>query len=199
MPASDALVINRTGHLVTAYPCTINASRFAPYRLANMSVFIDIGAATGTAEESCGAAAGPFPVLGLNCSNPPQPNAHPPQTDCVTPADLCYAALARKEDFGQEVLSFLVSHDLQGISLDWEDSYGNDMRCFRALWMHVKSIIGPHGKELSPWVSNGGAYTPDTGSPPNGNDDRAPHSFAPSLAISFRTWVLTDRHIRAHR
>ena len=40
------------------------------------------------------------------------------------------------------------------------------MPCFRELWMHAKKMIGPHGKSLSPWVSNGGAYTPS-----NGNDD----------------------------
>ena len=50
------------------------------------------------------------------------------------------------------MLSFLLSHDLDGVNLDWEDQYGNDMDCFHELWMHVSAVIGTHGKTLDPWV-----------------------------------------------
>eukprot|EP01043_Picozoa_sp_COSAG02_P055487 COSAG02_NODE_6437_length_3569_cov_1.906916_4_plen_416_part_00 len=161
MPSGAALVINRSGHLFESYPCTLNASRFAKWRAAGMFATVDIGPADDSHERSC-----PDSKLtiaaGLNCSNPPRSDEH----SCVTPGDLCRAALARKEDFSAELLDYLLRHDLSGITVDWENPYGNDMPCFRELWMHVKAVIGPHGKSFSPWVSNGGAYTPN-----KGNDD----------------------------
>ena len=161
MPCGAALVINRSGHLLESYPCTLNATRFAKWRAAGMFATVDIGPAHGCHESSC-----PDRNLtiaaGLNCSNPPRPDQH----NCVTPGDLCRAALARKGDFSAELLDYLLSHDLDGVTLDWENPYGNDMPCFRELWMHVKAVIGSHGKTFAPWVSNGGAYTPL-----KGNDD----------------------------
>jgi hypothetical protein len=158
MPSGAALVINRSGHLFESYPCTLNASRFAKYRAAGMFATVDVGPADDSHERSC-----PDMNLtvaaGLNCSNPPRPNEH----NCVTPGDLCRAALARKEDFSAELLDYLLRHDLSGVTIDWENPYGNDMPCFRELWMHVKAVIGPHGKSFNPWVSNGGAYTPSRG------------------------------------
>ena len=59
MPSSAALVINRSGHLVEAYPCTLNASRFAKYRAAGMFATVDIGAATDSHEASCPDGRGP--------------------------------------------------------------------------------------------------------------------------------------------
>ena len=98
----------------------------------------------------------------VNCTNPPGPR----QTHCVTPADLCSAALARKEAFAAEVLAYLLRVDATGVTVDWEYQYGNDMDCFTELWRFVKSVIGPHGKSFAAWISTAGAYTASPG-----NDD----------------------------
>ena len=60
--ASSGLVVNRSGHLVTAYPGFDAA--FAPFRSAGMRVDVDIGAATGTSEGGCRPADGNCPALG---------------------------------------------------------------------------------------------------------------------------------------
>ena len=132
MPSGAALVINRSGHLVEAYPCTLNASRFAKYNKAGMFATVDIGPASNSREASCpdGATTN---AVGLNCSDPPRSD----QQNCVTPGALCRAALARKGSFSADVLDYLLRHDLDGVNLDWEDQYGNDMACFRELWMYL--------------------------------------------------------------
>ena len=114
-----------------------------------MSVVVDVGNTPAhMACEACKSKA----WVGLNCSDPPTAAQH----DCITPADLCAAALARKEQFAQEVLAFTQQYKVDGVSVDWETQSGNDPSCFRDLWSHVVSAIRPHGKTFTAWVTNAG-------------------------------------------
>ena len=147
----SAVVVNRTGHLLVEYHSQMAPGIFEPYRARGMAVYVDIDPAEGEDEPGT-----PGPALGLNCSNPP--TAAEEELGCVTPGDICNAALARKHAFAAEVLALTIDFDITGVSVDWEYAYGNNQTCFAALWEHVKSVIGPHGKQFAPWVSNGGGW-----------------------------------------
>ena len=112
-----SLAINRSGHLVVAYPSKLTS--FAPYIAAGYEVFIDVGPGMGEQEEGV-----PRPTLGLNCSAYPTPAqikkgcgagagagcCARPTGCCVTPGDLACAAFGRKEELAQGLLAFLVEH-----------------------------------------------------------------------------------------
>lgn len=150
----SALVINRTGHLLVAYPDQVKPGAYSPFAAKGVETFVTIAAAEGSFEPGTEA-----PALGLNCSNPPAAG----EENCVTPADLCHAALGRKEAFAAEVLAMTLKHNLSGVSVDWEYGYGNDIKCFAALWAYVRSEIGKHGKQFAPWVDNGGGWASNPG------------------------------------
>ena len=91
----SALVVNRTGHLLVEYISQVNPGVFDNYTRAGLEVYVDIDPAEGEDEPGT-----PGPAFGLNCSNPPTPD----QKNCVTPGDICNAALSRKDAFAAEVL-----------------------------------------------------------------------------------------------
>ena len=146
----SGLVVNISGHLLIEYPeGEIAPHVFDAYTARGLEVFVDVDPAEGEFE-----AGTPRPAIGLNCSNPPTADQH----DCTTPADICAAALARKEAFAAEVLAFTLEWGVSGISVDWEYSYGNNQTCFVELFSFVHGVIAPHGKGFAPWVSNGGGW-----------------------------------------
>jgi hypothetical protein len=159
----SGMVINISGHLLEAYPSQTGLHQYNAYAEAGMAVFIDIDPAEGEHERANATVGEPGgPVIGLNCSNPPAA-AEKKRGHCVTPADICSAALARKEAFAGEVLAFVLSRNVTGVSVDWEYAYGNNQTCFAALWAHVAAVLAPHGKSFAPWVSNGGGWQGGTG------------------------------------
>ena len=128
-----------------------------------MEVYIDIDPAEGEHERSNATVGQPGgPAIGLNCSNPPTAT----QKNCVTPGDICSAALARKDDFAAEVLAFVLSRNVSGISIDWEYAYGNNQSCMVSLFSFVAAQLAPHGKGFAPWVSNGGGWQGGPGDAP---------------------------------
>jgi hypothetical protein len=142
----NSVAINRSGHLQHDYH---NATRnqlqpaiFAPFRQRNLDVFVDVGAVEGP--------------TGLNCSNVPESGSA--NSTCVTPAQICQAALSRKDLFAAEVLELTLAYNLSGVSVDWEFQYGNNQTCFAALWKHVAGVLAAHSKEFAPWVNNGGGW-----------------------------------------
>ena len=88
----SGLAINLTGHLLEAYPSQTGLRIYDAYVAAGMEVYIDIDPAEGEHERASATVWEPGgPAIGLNCSNPPGAGQH----NCVTPADICGAALAR--------------------------------------------------------------------------------------------------------
>eukprot|EP01046_Picozoa_sp_COSAG06_P003188 COSAG06_NODE_120_length_23106_cov_18.311862_30_plen_384_part_00 len=142
----NSVAINRSGHLLADYHNAtqgqLRPGAFAPFRQRDVDVFVDIGAAEGAG--------------GLNCSNVPQSGS--PNSTCVTPAQICQAALLRKEAFAAEVLALTMDHNLSGVTVDWEYQYGNNQTCFAALWRHVSGVLSVHQKAFAPFVNNGGGW-----------------------------------------
>jgi len=108
----NSVAINRSGHLLADYhnatQSQLRPGAFAPFQQRDVDVFVDIGAAEGAG--------------GLNCSNVPQSGS--PNSTCVTPAQICQAALLRKEAFAAEVLALTMDHKLSGVTVDWEFNTG---------------------------------------------------------------------------
>ena len=158
----SGLVINITDHLLEAYPSQTWLHQYDAYAAASMAAYIDIDPAEGEHERANATVGEPGgPAIGLNCSNPP--TAAEMKKGCITPADICSAALARKEAFADEVLAFVLSRNVTGVSVDWEYAYGNNQTCFAALWAHVAAVLAPHGREFAPWISNGGGWSSTRG------------------------------------
>eukprot|EP01043_Picozoa_sp_COSAG02_P057745 COSAG02_NODE_7064_length_3201_cov_43.745003_3_plen_389_part_00 len=160
MQCCAGLGINLTGHLLEVYPSQTQLQMYTPFIQRGMEVYIDIDPAEGEHERANASVGQPGgPAIGLNCSNPPTAT----QKHCVTPGDICNAALARKEGFAEEVLAFVLSRNVTGISIDWEYSYGNNQSCMVALFSYVAAQLAPHGKGFAPWVSNGGGWQSSPG------------------------------------
>jgi hypothetical protein len=140
----SSVVINGTGHLLNLLTSELTPGAFQSYRDKDIDVFVDIGALQGGG--------------GLNCSNVPASGAK--NSSCVTPANICGAALARKDAFAEEVLALVAEYNVSGVSIDWEFQYGNNQTCFAALWKHVTSVIARSGQNFgfAPWVNNGGGW-----------------------------------------
>jgi hypothetical protein len=154
------LGINLTGHLLEVYPSQTQLDMYTPFAQRGVEVYIDIDPAEGEHERANATVGEPGGLaVGLNCSNPPTPT----QKHCVTPGDICSAALARKEAFAAEVLAFVMSRNVSGISMDWEYAYGNNQTCMVALFSFVAAQLAPHGKGFAPWVSNGGGWQSSPG------------------------------------
>ena len=60
-------------------------------------------------------------------------------------SDVCNAALARKEQYAQELLGIAQRERISGFITDWEDATGNNMTCFNALWGYVSSVLCAQG------------------------------------------------------
>ena len=82
-------------------------------------------------------------VIYQNCS---AKNTDP---DCWTPGDTCEQALARVDDFGEELLGMIEAYKLKGIHLDWEFGYGCNVTCHQQLWGHLSKKLRANGKELA--------------------------------------------------
>lgn len=72
-----------------------------------------------------------------------------PTPGCVTPGDICSAALARGSAFVDEVLAMTQVFALRGINLDWEFGYGNNVSCFSALWGSVAAALHARNQQLA--------------------------------------------------
>lgn len=64
-------------------------------------------------------------------------------------ADICAAALARKDDYAAELIAIAQHERLSGYMLDWEHATGNDVACFNELWGAVAAAFKPHGLTMS--------------------------------------------------
>eukprot|EP01052_Picozoa_sp_SAG31_P003311 SAG31_NODE_126_length_23665_cov_6.178987_6_plen_412_part_00 len=104
----NTVAVNRTGHLVVDYlNATQNQLRpgiYAPFRERSLDVYIDVGPVEGAG--------------GLNCTNTPASGSA--NSSCVTPAQICQAALSRRDQFAAEVLALTLDYNVSGISVDWE-------------------------------------------------------------------------------
>lgn len=95
-------------------------------------------------------------MLKGNCSASGTPSG------CWSVGASCRAALARKEAFTQEVLSFIKTWQLAGVHMDWENGYDNDIPCHQQLWGAVSVPVRAAGKQLAFSIddSQGNAFDP---------------------------------------
>ena len=69
-------------------------------------------------------------------------------------AQVCGAALKRKELFAKELLAIAQAQGLAGFILDWEDGTGNSVACFTALWGYVATVLNPAGIKMASSIDN---------------------------------------------